>query len=248
MSQKKKKNLPLPRIHSHSRTDTLFAMGVVCILELNSSARRGFPDHHPFLLLPQLCLWMIWWGFFFSSICFSGTFCCLLVWFLVFCKPRTRVFSANSGDRAQDSKRPSASGRGLPKHHLQAPGGQQWGRAPALPSAVACAADDPAAVLNKDLIFPLPHEKGTYPLTSERRTHSIILKYNLTCPLQRGLLLRWGTSETNLFSWSLSLWRGCKCYLSFSIKNTAGGAICLAQALAPFPNAFLCRSFYVAIC
>lgn len=63
-----------------------------------------------------------------------------------------------------------------------------------------------------------------------------------------GLLQQWGTSETNLFSWSLSLWRGCKCYLSFSIKNTAGGAICLAQALAHFPDAFLCRSFYVAIC
>lgn len=91
-------------------------------------------------------------------------------------------------------------------------------------------------------------ERRASPFALQRRTHSIIVKYSLPGTLQQDSLQHWCASETNLFSWSLSLWRGCKCYLSFSIKNTAGGAICLAQPCALFPDAFLCWSFYVAIC
>lgn len=90
------------------------------------------------------------------------------------------------------------------------------------------------------LLLALERWKGDISLhfRKPRRAHGIIVKYNLACTLQQGLLQQWCTSETNLFSWSLSLWRGCKCYLSFSIKNTAGCAICLAQpslsSLMPF--------------
>lgn len=98
MSQKKKKKKsPLPLIHSHSRTDTLFATGVVCILELNSSARRGFPDHQPFLLLPQLCLWTIWWGFGFffpPPFVFLGRF--VACWFGFWCSVSRAPMSSPS--------------------------------------------------------------------------------------------------------------------------------------------------------
>lgn len=66
-------------------------------------------------------------------------------------------------------------------------------------------------------------------------------KYSLTHTLQRVCSSDGVLRKTNLFGWSLSLWRGCKCYL-FSIKNTAG-AICLAQALAHFPDAFCADHF-----
>lgn len=81
MSQKKKKILPLPHIHSHSRTDTLFAIGVVCILELNSSARRGFPILTPSSSSPDYAFGGFGWGWFFF---FFHLFFCVSVWFLVF--------------------------------------------------------------------------------------------------------------------------------------------------------------------
>lgn len=114
----------------------------------------------------------------------------------------------------------------------------------------AAVAESIAVYLNKGFLLDLERWKADISLHfgKPRHAHGIIVKYNLGCTLQRGLLQLWCTSETNLFSWSLSLWRGCKCYLSFSIKNTAGCAICLAQPSLFFPDAFLCRSFYVAIC
>lgn len=54
MSQKKKIS-PLPHIHSHLLTDTLFAICDVCILEVNS-VQGEFSDHLFFFLLRQLCL------------------------------------------------------------------------------------------------------------------------------------------------------------------------------------------------
>lgn len=96
------------------------------------------------------------------------------------------------------------------------------------------------SVSQQRLLLSVERWKGDISLHfgEPRRVHGIIVKYNLARTLQQGLLQQWCTSETNLFSWSLSLWRGCKCYLSFSIKNTAGCAICLAQpslsSLMPF--------------
>lgn len=95
------------------------------------------------------------------------------------------------------------------------------------------------------LLLALERWKGDISLHfgKPRRAHGIIVKYNLSCTLQQGLLQQWCTSETNLFSWSLSLWRGCKCYLSFSIKNTAGCAICLAQPSLSSPMPFCADHF-----
>lgn len=95
------------------------------------------------------------------------------------------------------------------------------------------------------LLLALERWKGDISLHfgKPQRAHGIIVKYNLACTLQQGLLQQWCTSETNLFSWSLSLWRGCKCYLSFSIKNTAGCAICLAQPSLSSPMPFCADHF-----
>lgn len=101
------------------------------------------------------------------------------------------------------------------------------------------------SVSQQRLLLALERWKGDISLHfgEPQHAHGIIVKYNLARTLQQGLLQQCCTSETNLFSWSLSLWRGCKCYLSFSIKNTAGCAICLAQPSLSSPMPFCADHF-----